>query len=658
VGKDAVQNSPTPRVPCFRGPARALGKHGGWDGPRKHATLALLLALLAAVCGCNSSLPELSRNIIPPEQRTLAYQDPAPLPAARIPAMDPPRTVSDPRPDEEEWRLSLDDAIRIALQNSNVVRTLAGVTAVASGQTIYDTAIVNTTIDQAQARFDPVLTENAEWSRTNSPFGVPDPRDPTATVITSTPTDAFHNDLGVKKTNVLGGQWALDATETSTREPGQVLPLNPEEQRAVTLSYTQPFLQGAGFRVNAAPIVIARINTEQSYFQYKDAVQEMVRGVIEAYWTLVQAEVDAWARRTQVEDAAKAYELARAKHQIGPAAPGQTAPLLASNEYQARVTYDQLKAALIASEANVLDREAALRNILGLPPEDCRRIVPTSLPTSRRLRPVWQKIVQLAEERRPDIIELKLIVEADKQRLVLAEDQALPQLNATALYRWNGLSGEMPNGREISTHAGQFTDWTVGVNFSVPLGLRQGRAAVRQQRLLIARDRDNVSQGLHAALHDLAAASRELDSAFEQYLALKETREAALVNLQFQKAAFRTGNVNYLNYLQALTDWGNAVSAEALQLTAYNVDLAVVERQTGTILETHGLIFAEERFRAAGPIPFCPRSYPAALVPTGEPQRYPDSGAPAENALEPQEPETQPNPRPPPEELPPPRKAQ
>ena len=35
--------------------------------------------------------------------------------------------------------------------------------------------------------------------------------------------------------------------------------------------------------------------------RYQDSVQEMVRGVIEAYWNLVQARVDVWARMIQVQ---------------------------------------------------------------------------------------------------------------------------------------------------------------------------------------------------------------------------------------------------------------------------------------------------------------------------------------------------------------------
>ena len=75
-----------------------------------------------------------------------------------------------------------------------------------------------------------------------------------------------------------------------------------------------------------------------------------------------------------------------------------------------------------------------------------RRIVPVSVPTSKRYKSDWDALIHLAEKRRPDIIELKLIIEAERQRLIQAESQALPQLNGVAQYQWNGLSGTMPNG--------------------------------------------------------------------------------------------------------------------------------------------------------------------------------------------------------------------
>ena len=129
----------------------------------------------------------------------------------------PPRTVTDPRPETEEWQLSLDEAIRIALENAKVIRILAGTTAVSSGQTIYDAAITNTTIDQAQAAFDPIAHWNNTWSRTNTPTAEFNPTNPLLSFITSTPIDSYATDGGLTKTNVIGGQWSVDATATDTR---------------------------------------------------------------------------------------------------------------------------------------------------------------------------------------------------------------------------------------------------------------------------------------------------------------------------------------------------------------------------------------------------------------------------------------------------------
>ena len=133
--------------------------------------------------------------------------------------------------------------------------------------------------------------------------------------------------------------------------------------------------------------------------------------------------------------------------------------------------------------------------------------------------------------------------------------------------------------------------------------------------------------------------------------------------MKTQSDLFKTGlppkpgqpGVIYLNVLQALNDWGNAVTSEAQQLLAYNTDLANVERQTGTILETHGLVFYEERFRAAGPLPCVDRLYPSALPPTGSPTRYPGTAEPSENAFDLTNPVLRD--AAPPETLPPPRTA-
>ncbi len=574
-------------------------------------------------------------RILPPDEKTINVPpdssfSPVPFP----PAIKPP-TVSDADWDKPSVPLGLDEAIRVTLANSQVVRILTGVTAVASGATIYDPAIVLPTIDLAKARFDPVLNVNNTFSRVSPPLAVLDPLDPTRALIEAFPTHSYTFDTSVSKVNSLGGTAKLEALVIPQRTRG-FLPLNPQTSSSLQLSYTQPLLQGAGIAANLAPIVIARLNTERSYFQFKDSMQQSVRSVIQGYWNLVFARTDLWARQQQVKQLRIIRDYAEARLRIGQ----ENIAFVA----QARSSLKTFEATLISSEANVLNQEAALANVMGLPPG--AHLVPYTFPTKNRLPVNWDDIVKLAEEHRPDLIELKLIVDADRQQIIIAQNQARPQLNGTMLYSWNGLEGTMPNGAEISRFGGTLNQWTFGVNFSVPLGLRQSRASLRQQELILFRDQANLDQGLHSASHTLALQVRNLAQYHDQYLAFREARVAARANLDVQMAkreigaGGRGGQTIFLDLLQAITDWGNAVSAESQALTQYNGQLASLEQETGTILETHGIRFFEERFMSLGPLGRVgrPRDYPQSTPPTPNAPKYQDAKTPAENFFDLQDP--------------------
>ena len=619
------------------------------------------LILLLPVCLALAADSAQAQRVLPtlfPEQRSISIRDPSQLQKARIPDSPPPSKVSDPQPDLQPFYFSLDEAIRTALQNTEVVRVLAGVTATTSGRTIYDPAVTNTSIDEANARFDPTLGLKNTWNRLETPsaiFGpdvpgpvipgplVPDPANPGSFIpgppvpgppvrgpplITGLRTDNFNSTTNLSKQNALGGIWDLSVNVDPLRMSPGLFPLNPQTRSSTSIGYTQPLLKGGRIGANLAPIVLARIDTERSYFQFKDSMQEQVRGVIEAYWSLVAARTDVWARRQQVEQLTEAVRRIEARV----AKDLDNAADLA----QAKLTLANFRANLVTSEANVIQREAALRNILGWAPSDGMRLIPNSPPNTERFLPDWSLINELAGERRPDVIELKLILEADEQQWQIARNNALPQVDAVGLYRWNGLEGTMPNGASLSSNSGAFTDWTLGVNFSVPLGLRQSRAALRARELIIARDRANLQQGLHNAGHQLATSVRSLDQLYEQYLAFREARQAARINLDYQLVNYRLGRAILINVLQALVDWGNSVSSEASALTQYNAQLAMLERQTGTILETHGVVFYEERSGWVGPLGHFVEDvcYPKDLRPSQNVDRYPISDKPSEDAFD------------------------
>jgi len=592
------------------------------DTRHRSLNIVILGMLLVLAVPVVTRAQEIWRVILP-EQRRMEIRDPSMLPKARLPDMPSPPTVSDPQADAEVHHLSLDQAIATTLANSEVIRVLGG----SSGRTIYDPAVTNTTIDEARAVFDPNFQIRNDFIRRTPPVAFADPDDSSRILIGGVRSDSYNMGLGLSKQTITGGTAGLDVNAERSLSETDGLALNPRIPSSVDLSFIQPLLQGGGAQASLAPILIARIDTERSFFQMKDAAQEMVRGVIQAYWDLVFARTDLWARRQQVEQGEEAFEFARLSVQVGRGDAGDLA--------QARSALAGFRASLISAEATVLQREATLRNILGLPPSDGARIVPVTPPTKDRLKADWDHVIEVAAQQRPDLIELKLIIEADQQRLLFARNQALPRVDATALYRWDGLEGRTPDRSYIVSSPGQFTGWQLGVNFSVPLGLRQSRAGLRRQELVIMRDRANLDQGLHDTTHVLASNYRNLATFYEQYLAFQESRAAAEENLDVQAAEYRANRTIYLNVLQAITNWGNAVASEAQSLTQYNTELANLARQTGTILEAHGIRLAEERYGSIGPLgrAFANRCYPKDFRLGTNADQYPTSSEPSEEAF-------------------------
>ncbi len=589
----------------------------------------LLIAFLSIQVAAQPAEPW---RFLLPEAKCTEIRSPAELCRASIPSLPRPATVTNADNDLPICHISLSEAINASLANLDVVRVLAGVTAVSSGRSVYDVAIAHTGIDGQRAVFDPTFRSNQRWNRSENPTAIFDPLIPGQSLVSGNRVDGFGFDTGLSKRTVTGGVIDFGVNSNDNRFRPGTFPLNPQTGSSVELSYTQPLLQGGGVTVNRIPIVLARIDTERSYFQYKESIQSHVLGIIEAYWSLVFARTDLWARQQQVTQLEFAFKRTEAQFDAKIADVGELA--------QTRVAYENFRANLVAAQANVLQREAALRNIMGLPPYEPTKMVPVSSLIDDKLEIDWESAVSLAETHRPDIIELKLVLEADQQRLILSQNQAMPRLDGVALYRWNGLDGEMPNGLPISSAPGQFTDWNMGVNFSVPLGLRRDRALLRQQELIIGRDQINLQQGLHQAVHILALNLRNLEQYFEQYRRFQDVRAAAKTNLDAQMAKYNEGLIQFIVVLQAIVDWGNSVSSEALSLVQYNTELARLEFETGTILETHGIAFYEERYGSIGPLGRLAElhCYPHRIIPSGAVTRYDATGKPSEESFDLQDP--------------------
>ena len=352
-----------------------------------HGKLSQFLHVFSLAAGLVVAEGTVQAQLVPEDESRIRWTQPSAASRYRRPAGPEPVTVATQDSPAEERFLSLNEALRRALENSEVIRVLAGVSATSSGRTIYDTAIAVTPIDIAKAKFDPVLQANSTQRRNESPF-----LNPVLKEIDGLTTAG--NDYGVRVNdrNQLGGTASIGADNRwDSRDIGGFATRN---QPVMSVSYTQPILAGAGLAANRAPIVVARLQQEQSYFQFKDAMQRLVRDVISAYWQLVQARTELWAREIQVEQLEFSFRSLEAKADVGL----RNRPAAA----QAQASWSNARATLVQARANVLQREAALRNILGLPPEDGERLVPSTPPTRDRIEFRWKEIVETAQSSRPD----------------------------------------------------------------------------------------------------------------------------------------------------------------------------------------------------------------------------------------------------------------
>ena len=570
----------------------------------------------------------------------MEIRDPSQIPKARLPDVPLPPTVAAPDVVREPLQLSLDEAIRIALENSEVIRVLTGTGASSSGSTIYDPAITNTQIDQARAAFDPALGVGNTFDQTD-PAGAVGRRRKADVFkrFSGTRVNSYNMDLGLSKQTATGGTASLGVRTTPSRSTPRTSLLNPQTRSSVDMRYEQPLLQGGGTGANLAPIEIARIDTERSFYQLKSSVQQLVRGVIDGYWAVVFARVDVWSREVLVEQGRWAVQLADGKFRAGHQYDDPSLLLGFTNRgdpAQARASLAGFEANLITARASLLTREAALRNILGLPPVDENELEPHTPPTTEWIAVDWDTILRTAEEWRPDLIERKLICEVDEQQLLLANNTALPDVTASGLYRWDSLAGRTSGGDYVRSDPGQFTGWQLGIDVSLPLGLRQSRAVLRQRELTLMRDRANLQQALHNTTHILAENYRSLAQSYEQYQAFRDTRVASRTNLDIQSAEWANGRTIYLNVLQALTSWGNAIDSEAQSLLQYNTEFASLQEQMGTILEEHGVRFTEEQYSSIGPAGrlFHPRCYPQGRRPGPNTDQYESSPRPAEDVFQ------------------------
>jgi outer membrane protein TolC len=566
-----------------------------------------------------------------------------------MPKIAKPRTTNDPEA-QELWQLTLPQAIAIGLDNSEVIRIISlgaqGIpisgfeptplnngagSGIASAlgasplQTIYDPAIQETQIATALSSFDTNFTTSLLWGHSVAPFNnaisagtfIAGARFP---VIFNQDTATFQS--GLQKRTATGALIGVthNISYLYSNSPTNVTPSAYTTNTQLTL--TQPLLGSAplaggaagppvGLEANRAPIIVARLNADAAVWRFKAEVMAEVRSIEQQYWSLAQQHVQLWSSEKAVELAEEILKREQSELEVGRGTVADVA------ESQQRL--EQFRLDLVTKTSDVVTTERQLRNILGLPPADSRRIVPVTAPHEERLEPDWEASVAQMLTFQPDVVTQQILVREAELQLLIARNQLLPVLNLNALYQFNGLGQNLDRAEAVMTGSkllgidplisaqqraaglntglpgvySNFQAWQIGLSFQMPLGMRAPLANTKNAQYTLLKQRAYLQQIVHQTIHSLARFFIEVDANFKQFRTAARLRAAAAQRLEAQRAFYEEGRITIDRYLDAVSQYASAVALEAQYKTSYNISIVALEEAKGTLLAYDNIAVAE-----------------------------------------------------------------
>lgn len=528
-----------------------------------------------------------------------------------------PFTLDNATP-REEWDMELETAICLALQNSDVVRSLNGVNFSVSGafgtpgtilsspgavQTMYDPAIIETDprygIAAALAMFDPILSSQVGWTKQDDYVT-------SGTSYNPTKSDTGVFQTTISKTAATGGTFYLT---NDNRYYDSMYRNYTSKNRSYWASYfeggfSQPLLRGSGIQFNriAGPgaipgfnngIMIARVNHDISLTSFEIAIRNLVADVEKAYWNLYFAYYSLDSVIAGRDAALLTYERVRTEAGEG----GIRGTAMA--ESQAKTQYLIFQGQVEQAQSNLFKTESALRYILGIGPTDGRLIVPVSEPTIAPLNYDYTGIVAEGLVRSPELRMQKWDVKKKEMELIAQKNYILPKLNLNGNIRSSGLGDKLIDSDDaVSSAYGSMVHddkMTMGIslNLEVPLGQRQGHAAYRNAQLASAKSRAILRNAESELTHQLGDAYRDVNTNYHMAQTNYDRRVAAKKEVEAVRISYEHGYTQLDQLLDAQRRLAEADTQYYRSLVDYNISISTLHLRKGSLLEYNNIGLAE-----------------------------------------------------------------
>lgn len=603
---------------------------------------ALLAALSTLVSGCAPSRPfyffddgDLSHY--KGVATDIEYPDANIMRLDEVTNAKAPLTVANNEP-TEFWDITLEEAVKNALANNKVMRSLGGLATtnfvlgaitsgptqlpqqlvqgagVAAQPTVYTPAIVESDprfgTEGVLSAFDAQWTTNMFWQKNDQARNQ---------IFNGFAPPVFQQDLmnlnnQLSKVTAAGGQMFLRHNNSyeANNIPTQ-FDVPPGTNRFgsfwntnIEAEFRQPLLQGAGVDFNriAGPnsvagfyngVLIARINTDIALADFEAGVRNLVADTENAYWALYQAYRVLDANVAGRDSALQTWRKVHTEATFGRAD--------AASEAQAREQYFLFRSRVESALSEMYRVENLLRYMMGLAATDGRLCRPIEEPTTAKVAFEWQEIHTEALSRSIELRRQRWIVKRREMELAASKNFLLPRLDLNGIYRFRGYGNQYYNAAGKANpefdnavenlFGGKQQEWQLGATLTMPLGFRQALAGVRNAQLQLARERAILQEQELELSHQLANAVRDVDRDYMLSQTRFNRRAAAKRRVDAVQQTFQVGTVTVDLLLEAQRLLAEAESEYFSSISGYNRSLTQLHLRKGSTLEYNGVLLAE-----------------------------------------------------------------
>lgn len=533
---------------------------------------------------------------------------------------------------DNTWTLSLNDAIKRALENNNDIEVARD-----------DVRFAETQLRSLEGIFQPIFSVTPQIDKRITPQQSSlggSGRSGTTTNTTYSLSPALN-----KQFSTGGGNYTLSFANSHTNTSSNFSIINPYYSSNLSLQFTQPLWRNRSIDNNRRQIRIQKKRLEQSDADFRLRTIDVISRVQQAYWELVFALRDQQNQLANLNLSRENLRRVEAQISVGTQAP------LARAEVQTELA--NRESSLLLSVQNVSIAENNLKQLIAKDsgaPEWSAQITPTDTPKFDAAPVNLNDALKEARENRPELRRLRLQNDINAIDIQYFKNQTKPQIDIQSTLATTGLAGKdvsgapdagtlfplisgdplinaqafllqqiqllrandmlppaivplVPSGggppadliggygKDLSNLFGFKTrNVTVGLAIQFPWKNKTAQADLagariqKEQLEATTRSQDQIIEV------DVRNSAQAVETSRRRVLAAREARVNAEMQLEGEQRLYQVGRSTTFLLFQRENALTNARNAELRAETDYNKALADLQRATSTTLRANNII--------------------------------------------------------------------